>query len=403
MSWLASWICHSSWCGATSNRIEPYLAMAAPPVYPERSDEAFLQTIDPVLHSRYDLQRRTDNLNQLKFYPVTLGITTTQSFPSGNFDLDVVFSRSYQSVVFIFPQYLATPKIVKYSHNCGYRDTIHPLLIDAWFGSLASRLGIAPTVHFISPPRAMTKYDFIEYWFELTEIDAETCIGSSLRFVVMDLVDGTTLAEREGYFPLQEVLLIGKHMFRALKKLHNAELVHGNLREDHVLVHGTNEVKFVDFSSSVLQRKSQDLTFMSPWEIHGESYTARDDVFRAMRILASIMNGREAYIQHEKGILKSGGIAGLLRFKLDSNFFLVPQFTDPIARSVGYSDKPRIRAITRVIQFFISIVARMAQDSSDIPYDEIVTSIANIERRLSEEGPSRVRFAARTNEHRKTF
>ena len=190
-----SWICHASWCGTTPDRIEPYLAMAAPAAYPERSDEEFLQTIDPVLHSRYDLQRRTDNLNPLKFYPVTFDITTTQFFLSGNFDLDVVVSRSYQSVVFIVPQYLTTPKIVKYSHNCGYRDTIHPVLIDAWFGSLASRLGVAPTMHFVSPPRAMTKNDFIEYGFEMTEIDPETCVGSSLRFLVMDSVDGTSLAD----------------------------------------------------------------------------------------------------------------------------------------------------------------------------------------------------------------
>ena len=218
----------------------------------------------------------------------------------------------------------------------------------------------------------------------------------------MNFIDGTALSSREGYFPLRQVLEIGKNMMRALKHLHRAGIVHGDLREEHVLVDDQLAVRFVDFSSSANNKKSTEWSFKSPWEIHGDKYTARDDVFRAIRIMASIMNGHESYIDHEKTIYKTSGIAGLLRWKLDTNFFFVPGTTDPIARAVGQTDKPRIRGMNRVLQFLVSVISRMDENSSDIPYDEIILSLTNIERRLSEDGPSRVRFTIPVA-HRNTF
>lgn len=400
MSWLIAWMCHATWCGTAMDRIEPYTEIFPP--HPERDDENFFHSIDPTLQSRYHLQRRSDAQNPIKFYPVSLAQSTTQCYPPGNFDLDNVISRSANSVIFHVPHYLETPRIVKYSHNCGHEDHIHPLLIDAWFGSLASQTGFAPNMHYVSPPRAMTRSDFVDFGFELTENEISKCIGSSLRYLVMDLVDGTSLSDREGCVSLRETFEIGKQIIRGLKHLHRAGIVHGNLKEEHVMVDSMRQVRFVDFSSAANNKNSDDLSFKSPWEIQGDRYSARDDVFRAIRIMASIVNGHESFISHEKKILRNFGIGGLLRWKLDTNFFFVPGTIDPVVRAVGRTDKPKTRALTRVLQFLSSVVSQMNENSSDIPYDEIILTLTNIERRLSEDGPTRVRFTT-PPVHRNTF
>ena len=403
MSWIVAWICRatSSLCCSSSFpnlRTVPYVDFAPP--YAEREDDEFLNSLDISLRNRFEMQRKSDMETKSDYYPIVFDDKTNdgrQMFPFGFGDLDELISQSFRSVIFLIPQYLAEPRIIKYSHNCGREDQLHPLLMDAWIGAIASRSGYVSLRYYVSAPRKMTREDFANFGFKISKRETEKCVGSSLRYLVMEYIDGESLVYHQRSYRLEEALKIGLNLMQALRELHAVGIAHGDLREEHVLVDRQSKlIRIIDFSAArpVGAENTDKTIFMSPWELRGDVYSFRDDVFRALRILALMLNGMSEYASYETSLMKEVGVAGLLQWKLDKNFFFVPGRIDPIERAIGYNDRPRVRAITRLLQFLVSVVQRMDDDPSDIPYDEMIAGLAQLERRLSDDEPTRVRFAS---------
>jgi serine/threonine protein kinase len=68
--------------------------------------------------------------------------------------------------------------------------------------------------------------------------------------VVMDYVHGSNLAKqksREGGLDAEVTETVRKEVRRALRLLHNANLVFGDLRPPNVMITTTKEVKLIDF------------------------------------------------------------------------------------------------------------------------------------------------------------
>ncbi|MGH9788913.1 MAG: serine/threonine-protein kinase, partial [Candidatus Acidiferrales bacterium] len=73
--------------------------------------------------------------------------------------------------------------------------------------------------------------------------------ADGLRFLVLELVEGETLAERLtcGPLPLEEALPLARQMAEALEYAHERGIIHRDLKPANIKVTPDGEVKLLDF------------------------------------------------------------------------------------------------------------------------------------------------------------
>ena len=135
-------------------------------------------------------------------------------------------------------------------------------------------------------------------------------------FIVMELVDGTTLRQLlgRGPLPLKKTLQIASQLADALAKAHEAGIVHCDLKPENVMLTGEGHVKIVDFGLAKLtepaaippadptsgDRTTERMVFgtvgyMSPEQASGESADYRADQFAFGAILYEMATGSRAF------------------------------------------------------------------------------------------------------------
>ncbi len=69
------------------------------------------------------------------------------------------------------------------------------------------------------------------------------------RFLVLELIEGDTLADRlkAGPLPVDETLAIGKQIAEALEAAHGSSIVHRDLKPANIKVDAEGHVKVLDF------------------------------------------------------------------------------------------------------------------------------------------------------------
>src|SRR5262245_51722247 len=69
------------------------------------------------------------------------------------------------------------------------------------------------------------------------------------RFLVLELVEGETLAERiqRGPIPIEDVLAIARHICEALEAAHEKSIIHRDLKPANVKITPDGKVKVLDF------------------------------------------------------------------------------------------------------------------------------------------------------------
>lgn len=137
--------------------------------------------------------------------------------------------------------------------------------------------------------------------------------AEGLHFLVMELVEGETLAEllsSKGPFPLEMLLDIALALTRALEAAHGRGIVHRDLKPRNVMVSSEGHVKILDFGvARVLQMDDKedgtaetDLTgtgvivgtaqYMAPEQIRGQSVDQRTDLFSLGILLFEMATGQ---------------------------------------------------------------------------------------------------------------
>jgi len=73
--------------------------------------------------------------------------------------------------------------------------------------------------------------------------------ADNVRFLVLELVEGETLAERiqRGPIPVEETLDIARHICEALEAAHEKGIVHRDLKPTNVKITSDGRVKVLDF------------------------------------------------------------------------------------------------------------------------------------------------------------
>jgi serine/threonine protein kinase/Tol biopolymer transport system component len=145
-------------------------------------------------------------------------------------------------------------------------------------------------------------------------------VGSqdSIDFLVMECIEGETLAERlaKGALPLEQVLKLGTQVADALDKAHRCGVVHRDLKPGNIMVTKTG-AKLLDFGlakTAVASAISLDLSatagsspvteegtvvgtfhYMSPEQVEGKELDGRSDIFSFGAVLYEMLTGQRAF------------------------------------------------------------------------------------------------------------
>jgi len=148
--------------------------------------------------------------------------------------------------------------------------------------------------------------------------DLQEANGS--RFLVLELVEGETLADRlnRGPVPLDEAVPIAKQIVDALEAAHNRGIVHRDLKPGNIKRTPEGTVKVLDFglakpmqgrfasdqgfsNSPTLMSASMagvilgTAAYMSPEQARGKEVDARTDIFAFGAVLYEMLTGQQAF------------------------------------------------------------------------------------------------------------
>ena len=140
------------------------------------------------------------------------------------------------------------------------------------------------------------------------------------RFLVLELVDGETLADRvsRGPIPIDEALRIAQEICSALEAAHEKGVVHRDLKPANVKITADGKVKVLDFglakalestpANSVLSNSPTlsmaatnagivlgTAAYMSPEQAKGRAVDRRSDIFAFGCVLCEMLTGRPVF------------------------------------------------------------------------------------------------------------
>jgi len=158
--------------------------------------------------------------------------------------------------------------------------------------------------------------------------------SSGVEYLVMELLEGQTLADRleKGPLPAEQVLKFGVEIADALDRAHRAGIVHRDLKPGNVMLTKSG-VKLLDFGlakvaasgesvselSSLPTQASRPLTqkgtvmgtfqYMAPEQLEGKDADARTDIFAFGCVLYEMATGRRAFT----GATQAALVSAILR------------------------------------------------------------------------------------------
>jgi eukaryotic-like serine/threonine-protein kinase len=153
----------------------------------------------------------------------------------------------------------------------------------------------------------------------LHDLGSASVGGQELHYIVLELIEGESLAQRlaKGPLPVEDVLRLGGQVASALDAAHRQGIVHRDLKPGNVMVTKTG-AKLLDFglarssdgkgvveAISSLNTMDKPLTeqgtivgtfqYMAPEQLEGDAADARTDIFALGALLYEMATGRKAF------------------------------------------------------------------------------------------------------------
>jgi serine/threonine protein kinase/Tol biopolymer transport system component len=189
------------------------------------------------------------------------------------------------------------------------------------------------------------------------------------QFLVLELVDGETLAERiaRGPIPLQEALRLALQIADAIEAAHEKDIIHRDLKPANIKITTDDKVKVLDFglakafegsgtAPDVFDSPTLSLAataqgvilgtaaYMSPEQARGQAIDRRTDIWAFGCVLYEMLTGRHAF----RGDHVSDILASVLAREpeyADLPASVPPRLKDALRRCVEKSPKRRWQAI----------------------------------------------------------
>ena len=284
--------------------------------------------------------------------------------------------------------------IIKYQMDCLEEfPALHPLLIDYWFLEHVAPHGLAPRPIAISDQVALPAQRTLKTAFSIGGSVYRACVRmrSSVRYAIMER-EGMNLhnfmvSQPGGKVPFAQAVKLGIDLIVVLKKLHEvAMVVHGDIHSGNVVFSADDPTKlvlidfaranFLDDTLSDERVRASNIwndALLSPWEIDGFAQGRRDDVFRALLLVAILMNGYSFY-QHLSSLtydLKSS-----LDIKLHRNIFLCNPGSDPL--EALELEKSNIGKISRHLEDALLTVRSVPTRSDQPDHDRITAELRSV-------------------------
>src|SRR5580700_22804 len=155
-----------------------------------------------------------------------------------------------------------------------------------------------------------------------------------LNYLVMELIEGPTLAERikEGPIPLEEALGIAKQIADALEAAHEKSIVHRDLKPANIKIRPDGSVKVLDFglakaggsvevtadSPTMMPGTQMGMIlgtagYMSPEQARGKEVDKRADIWAFGVVLYEMVSGKRLF----EGETVSDALAAVLKEEPD--------------------------------------------------------------------------------------
>lgn len=269
---------------------------------------------------------------------------------------------------------------------------IHPLSREYYYMKRIQNLHISPKVIHLSGPTNLDNFENVphKFAFRLSNTEREECRGQPVRFMLIKKIDGPSLSELWRHsISMKTIVQIGQQMITVLQKLHTVGgIQHGDVHSGNwVIDRNAGRLFLIDFGMAQLIRQThipdplepfKNHVLFSPWEQAGYSPEPRDDVYRAVFILAEFVVGHTRLVEWFAG--KSGPAA--IEAKLTVDLFNVGQPAPTIIGTVATNvlglvfptqPPPVAPQWTRIMR----IVQEM-QPNTPPPYEEILTELVSI-------------------------
>ncbi|MGH2710936.1 MAG: protein kinase domain-containing protein [Actinomycetota bacterium] len=136
----------------------------------------------------------------------------------------------------------------------------------------------------------------------------DTGVDEGACYIVMELVDGSTLREllSDGALPPGEAARILRGVLQALAHAHREGVIHGDVKPGNILVGHDGMVKLADFGIAKAAFAQHDATttgdllgtsrYLSPEQVAGEEVDHRSDLYSSGVVLYELLTGRPPFV-----------------------------------------------------------------------------------------------------------
>jgi hypothetical protein len=253
--------------------------------------------------------------------------------PLGSLELKRKYHDSlYGNVYSAKPERISSEVVVKYQADCSERLAVpslpHPLIDEFMFMSFLNHTAIAPKVYHLSPPLSLSGTVFADlgtsrFLGMSLQKDYSRCAqaGAEVRFLVQEQV-GPALSEYVKAFQKhheavymstvfsKQMIKIARRLISILGELHSYGIIHNDIHKaniafrtsSHSISLDTDDIVLIDFGLAsffpskfgapikIQKRSRLNPVPLSVWEVQDQRSGPRDDVYRVILLLASLLS-----------------------------------------------------------------------------------------------------------------